>query len=201
MILSIKRIFMLILFDCMDFYSIKCNLPYPLCSALSYFREEFLEMPGACGLRPSARNHLKKGLVPYSSASRDGGQMPALSCFLTLQSIGHALVTRVWLGHGSGQVWLVGWRFPPALGSHTHHAFTSLGSYCLAPGASIIRGMPKVPKGPKVFLVMPDACGLRSFGRTHIKKALCHTCLHRGACNKSYLNPVFCAVLGWLSSR
>ena len=40
--------------------------------------EAFLEMPGACGQRPCAWTHPKKGLVPYSSGWWDGGQIPSL---------------------------------------------------------------------------------------------------------------------------
>ena len=36
-----------------------------------------LEMPGACGLRPCARTHFKKGLVSYSSGLGDGEQIPS----------------------------------------------------------------------------------------------------------------------------
>ena len=36
----------------------------------------FLEMLGACGLRPCAQTHLKKGLVLHSSGWWDGGQIP-----------------------------------------------------------------------------------------------------------------------------
>ena len=40
---------------------------------------------------------------------------------------------------------------------------------CLAPEAPLIR---RIPTGPKVFLEMPDACGLRPCHRTHLKKGL-----------------------------
>ena len=43
------------------------------------------------------------------------------------------------------------------------------GKYCLAPEAPLIRVM---PTGPKVFLAMPDACGLRPCNRTHLKNSL-----------------------------
>ena len=33
-----------------------------------------------------------------------------------------------------------------------------------------------MPTGLGVFLKMPGACGLRPCARTHLKKALCHTC-------------------------
>ena len=41
--------------------------------------------------------------------------------------------------------------------------------YCLAPEAPLLRGM---PTGPKVFLAMLDACGLRPGNRTHLKNGL-----------------------------
>ena len=52
------------------------------------------------------------------------------------------------------------WRFPPASGG--------LG---LLPGAW---GAPKrgMPTGPKVFLALPDACGLRPCDRAHLKNGL-----------------------------
>ena len=34
-----------------------------------------------------------------------------------------------------------------------------------------------MPTGPKVFLAMPDACGLQPCDRTHLKKPLCHISL------------------------
>ena len=40
------------------------------------------------------------------------------------------------------------------------------GGYFLAPEAPLIRGM---PTGPKVFLALLDACGLRPCHRTHLK--------------------------------
>ena len=41
-----------------------------------------------------------------------------------------------------------------------------------------------MPTGPKVFLTMPDACGLWPCVWTHLKKALCHTRSFGGACDK-----------------
>ena len=41
--------------------------------------------------------------------------------------------------------------------------------YCLAPEAPLKRGM---PTGPKVFLALPDACGLRPCDRAHLKNGL-----------------------------
>ena len=43
------------------------------------------------------------------------------------------------------------------------------GSVCLAPEGPLIR---RTPTGPKVFLALPDACGLRPCDRTHIKNGL-----------------------------
>ena len=39
--------------------------------------------------------------------------------------------------------------------------------YCLVPEALLIRGM---STGPKVFLALPDACGLRPCDQIHLKK-------------------------------
>ncbi len=49
----------------------------PLIRGMPTGSEAFLEMPGACGLRPCAWPHPKKGLVPYSSGWWDGGQIPS----------------------------------------------------------------------------------------------------------------------------
>ena len=43
------------------------------------------------------------------------------------------------------------------------------GGYCLAPEAPQKRGM---PTGPKVFLALPDTCGLRPCDRVHLKNGL-----------------------------
>ena len=43
----------------------------------------------------------------------------------------------------------------------------------LLPETPLIRGM---PMEPKVFLAMPDACGLPPCARAHLKKGLCYTC-------------------------
>ena len=51
------------------------------------------------------------------------------------------------------------------------------GGCCLAPEAPLIRGM---PMGPKVFLAMPGACGLRPCNQTHRKRP----CTFGGAYNK-----------------
>ena len=50
----------------------------PLLRGIPTGSEAFLEMPGACGLRPCAWPHPKKGLVPYSSGWWDGGQIPSI---------------------------------------------------------------------------------------------------------------------------
>ena len=49
------------------------------------------------------------------------------------------------------------------------------GVYCLVPEAPLKRGM---PTRPKVFLALPDACGLRPCDRTHLKNGLVpHSCI------------------------
>ena len=53
----------------------------PLLRGMPTGSEAFLEMPGACGLRPCAWPHPKKGLVPYSSGWWDGGQIPSVFLF------------------------------------------------------------------------------------------------------------------------
>ena len=59
---------------------------------------------------------------------------------------------------------------PPALGA-IPQAFTPFRGkvYCLAPEAPPKRGM---PTGSKVFLAMPDACGLRPCARNNLKNGL-----------------------------
>ena len=84
----------------------------------------FLAIPDACELRPCDRTNLKNGLVPdlYVGGMYDKYQgLPATPephyCDgLVFQSIGHTLVSRVCLGRGSGRMWFVNWRFPPASG-------------------------------------------------------------------------------------
>ena len=79
-----------------------------------------------------------------------------------------ASVSRVWLRA----------RICPSAGWLTHYFLRPQGAitpgfyplrrgwvYCLAPEDPLIRGM---PTGPKVFLVLPDACGLRPCDRTHL---------------------------------
>ena len=44
----------------------------------------FLGMPGACGLRPCARTHLKKGLVPYLHVRWSEQQLPQINIGLHL---------------------------------------------------------------------------------------------------------------------
>ena len=62
------------------------------------------------------------------------------------------------------------WRFPPASGGHPPRLLPPSGEgYCLSPEAVPKRGM---PTGPKVFLALPDACGLRLCNRTHLKNGL-----------------------------
>ena len=50
----------------------------PLLRGMPMGSEAFLEMPGACGLRPCAWIHLKKGFVQYSSGWWVVGQIPSL---------------------------------------------------------------------------------------------------------------------------
>ena len=56
-------------------------------------------------------------------------------------------------------------------------AFTPSGGLGLLPGAL---GVPKrgMPTGSKVFLALPNACGLRPCDRTHLKNGLVpHSCV------------------------
>ena len=68
------------------------------------------------------------------------------------------------------------WRVPPASGGHPSRLLPPSGRGLL-PGAW---GAPKrgVPTGSKVFLALPDACGLRPCDWAHLKnglvRALCH---------------------------
>ena len=60
-------------------------------------------------------------------------------------------------------------RFPPASGGHPPQAYTPSGG-CLG----LLPGAPKrgMPTGPKVFLALPDACGLWPCDRAHLKNDL-----------------------------
>ena len=69
------------------------------------------------------------------------------------------------------------WRVPPASGSHPPRLLPPSGGwvYFLVPEAPLKRGM---PIGPKVFLVLPDACELRPCDRTYRKNGLVpHSCV------------------------
>ena len=72
-------------------------------------------------------------------------------------------------GHGSGQV-LVGWLIISiGLRGHRPGFYPLRGGYYLVPDAPQIRGM---LTGPKVFLVLPNTCGLRPCDRTLLKNGL-----------------------------
>ena len=95
--------------------------------------------------------------------------MSSVSRFL-LSSYWVALCQPCLLWHGSGQVWLgtgdILWSQEA-----TPRLLTLRWGwvYCLAPEASLIRGM---PTRPKAFLAMPDACGLQPSDQTHLKNCL-----------------------------
>ena len=137
-------------------------------------------MPGACGLRPCAQTHHKKGLVPHLPVGWGGQQIPQITISLTpLQVSGSTSAGRVICGTDlaecvsvPGDLLRPQRAFPPG--------FYPFGGWVHCP-ASLIRGM---PTGPWAFLGMPGACGLRPYARTHLKKALCHTCPLGGASNK-----------------
>ena len=63
------------------------------------------------------------------------------------------------------------WRVPPASGGHPPRLIPPSGGLGLLPGAW---GAPKrgMPMGPKLFLALPDACGLRPCDRAHLKNGL-----------------------------
>ena len=64
------------------------------------------------------------------------------------------------------------WRVPLVSGGHLPRLLpTSAGVGFIAPEAPLIR---KMPMGPKVFLALPDACGLCHTIGTTLKMALCH---------------------------
>ena len=70
----------------------------PLLRGMPTGSEAFLEMPGACGIRPCTWPHPKKGLVPNSSGWWDGGQIPSLLemgfvCFVFIWVMSSRLTT------------------------------------------------------------------------------------------------------------
>ena len=94
-------------------------------------------------------------------------QTSLLNCDgLATQSTGRTLVSRACLGADLPECWLIDWRFPPASGGHPP-------AFHLLQGVRFIawrmRGM---PTGPKLFLPMQDACGLRPCGQPHLKNGL-----------------------------
>ena len=120
--------------------------------------EAFLELPDACGLRPSDRTHLKNGLVPhsYASGTYDKYQRAFFAC---LSSVWVTFRLAVLRAARFGWVCLIigytsGLRGPSEVG--------------LSPGASK-RGM---PTGPEAFLGLPDSSGLQPCDWTHLKNGL-----------------------------
>ena len=79
-----------------------------------------------------------------------------------------ALRSAVFWSAQLGRVLPQHWRFPPASGGHPPGFYPLIGGwvYCLAP---LIR---EQSTGIKVFLAMPDACGLRPCDRNHLKNGL-----------------------------
>ena len=144
--------------------------------------EVFLWMPGACGLRPCVRTHLKKGLVPHTCpmVGRITNTTYQTSVFgAPLQLSGRTSAGRV---IGGAKLTGCASALEIPLTSVGHHlGFNPLrwGQVnCLAPEATLFREM---LSGPEVFLWMPGACGLRPCTGTHLKKALWHTCPFGGA--------------------
>ena len=95
------------------------------------------------------------------------GRSRAFVCCLSSQVLGLHSVGRL----TSEQFLLCGprhRRFPPASEGHPPRLIPHSGGIDWCPGAPK-RGM---PTGPKVFLALPDACGLRPCDRTHLKNGL-----------------------------
>ena len=135
----------------------------------------FLEMPDACGLRPCARSHPKKGLVPHLPVGWGEQQIPQINIGLNLSSCRVALrpavlsAARIWPSVSRYLEISFGLRGPsprllPASGGWVNRP---------APEASLIRGM---PTGPLVFWKCRTRVGYGPALGPTIKKALCHTC-------------------------
>ena len=107
--------------------------------------------------------------LPYKKASSDENtEVPADLFFLS----------SCWVAFGRPfYLWTVlpgvprHWRVPPASGGHPPRLIPPSGELGLLPGAW---GAPKrgMPTGPKVFLALRDACGLRPCDRAHLKNGL-----------------------------
>ena len=109
----------------------------PLLRGMPTGPEAFLEMPGACGLRPCAWPHPKKGLVPYSSGWWDGEQ---------ITSPGHLALVNKWLdvaSHGQKH---------ECINLKISHYGTNY--YCLHP-PSFIRSWNDQPMIVKYFIHSP----------------------------------------------
>ena len=76
-------------------------------------RRHFWEMPGACGLRPCARTHRKKGLMPHLPVRWGVQQIPRSKSFWRQIDFG-ADLSRCLERRGSGRLCLGAWRFPSA---------------------------------------------------------------------------------------
>ena len=117
--------------------------------------EAFLRMPSISWLRPCVWTHLKKGLVPHSSGWWDGRQI------LLISTNGIQLIELTSAGRGVCVTDLVGFV------SSLDIPRASEGG-----GATFLR---ECRRRPRFFWECI---------RTHLKKALCNTCLFGGALDK-----------------
>ena len=129
-------------------------------------------MPGACGLRPCARTHLKKALYHTCSLGWASNKYRSI-VILHLSSCRVALPPAVFTATlpsllRSCRVCLGIWRFLRLQEAFPLCFYLFRGGR-LVPEAPLISGM---PTGLKMFLAMPTACGLRPCAQTHLKKGL-----------------------------
>ena len=98
---------------------------------------------------------------------------------MRLGRIRPTVLVSAWIWSGVPQHW----SFPPVSGGRPpdFYPLWGAGLIALSLRRPFIRGM---PTGPKVFLLMLDACGLRPCDRTHLKNGLVSHLYAGGAYDK-----------------
>ena len=150
--------------------------------------EAFLGMPGASRLWPCARAHLKKTLCQTCPV---GGTADKYRWFQSAESSWWD--TLGWAVDLVRCVTSVDWHTLSLMGAVPQGSNPPRRGYVyrLAPEELLFKGM---LTGPEAFLEPPDMSRLWPCARTHLKKALCHTCRFGGVRDKyrwfNMLDPV-----------
>ena len=126
-------------------------------------RRHFWQMPGACGLRPSARTHHKKGLVLHLPVGWGMEQIPQ---------------------NGSGRVCLGSWIISFGLRGPSPRLLLPSGRLGSSPGAWGATNKGNADGAVGIFEKCRARVGYGPVPGPTKKKALCHTCPLGGAWNK-----------------